>query len=185
MTGLLPEALTINGRLCAINADFRNILRIFEAFGDSSLTKEEKAFICIKRLYKQDIPLNCLDEAIRKAFWFCDGGDIPKTKPEKVRTLDWTHDGGILFPAVSRAAGVVDVRALPFLHWWTFLGLFGEIGDGLFSTVVHIRQKKAKGRKLEKWEREFYSKNKALVDIRTPEEQAEIDETEEFLRTIT
>lgn len=185
MTGQLPETLPINGRQYAINADFRNILRIFEAFGDALLTPEEKAFICVKRLYCEEIPKRCLEEAIRKAYWFCDGGDMPKTEPEKVRTMDWNHDESILFPAISKAAGIVDVRSLPFMHWWTFLGLFGEIGDGLFSTVMHIRQKKIKGKKLEKWEREFLTRNKELVILRSAEEQAAINETEEFLRTIT
>lgn len=184
MTGQLPQALEIGGRSYPINADFRNVLRIFEAFGDKNLTKEEKAFICIRLLYRETIPAPLVGDAINRAYWFCDGGDIPKSEPEKVRTLDWNHDGHILFPAVSKAAGTADIRSLPFLHWWTFLGLFGEITDGLFSTVMHIRKKKSRGQKLEKWEREFFNRNKSLITIRTPEEQAEIDETEEFLRSI-
>ena len=70
------------------------------------------------------------------------------------------------------------------MHWWTFLGSFGEIGEGLFSTVIHIRQKKARGKSLDKWEKEFYSRNKEIIKLVTPEEQAEIDETEAFLKTL-
>ncbi|MBQ8298157.1 MAG: hypothetical protein IJX77_10295 [Ruminococcus sp.] len=184
MIGQLPLSLEVCGNLFAIDADFRNVLRIFEAFGDKNLTKEEKAYICIKRLYKADIPADYLEEAVKKAYWFCDGGDIPKSEPEKVKTIDWNHDGHILFPAVSKAAGTADIRSLSFLHWWTFLGLFGEITDGLFSTVMHIRRKKLRGQNLEKWERDFLKKNKNLVIIRTPEEQAAIEETEAFLKTI-
>jgi len=180
----LLEAIEIGGKKYRINADFRNILRIFEAFNDNELTEYEKMIVCIQRLYCEKLPKNILEEAIKKAYWFCDGGDIPKSEPENFKTLDWAHDASIIFPAVSRAAGVVQIRAVPFLHWWTFLGLFGEIGDGLFSTVMHIRQKLAKRKKLEKWEQEFYEKNKSLVTIRTAQEQAEIDETESFLITI-
>lgn len=64
------------------------------------------------------------------------------------------------------------------MHWWTFLGLFNEIGEGLFSQVVNIRIKKAKGKKLEKHELEFYREHKDLIDIKcklTPAEQAELD----------
>ena len=35
-----------------------------------------------------------------------------------------------------------------------------EIEEGTFSTVLGIRQKKAKGKRLEKWEEEFYRNNK-------------------------
>ncbi|WP_278320796.1 hypothetical protein [Lacrimispora sphenoides] len=37
-----------------------------------------------------------------------------------------------------------------------------EIEEGTFSMVLGIRQKIAKGKKLEKWEEEFYRNNKAL-----------------------
>ena len=111
------------------------------------------------------------------------GGDsIPMSKPEDVKLLDWGHDESIIMPAVSKTIGVPDVRGIPFLHWWTFLGAFGEIGEGLFSTVINLRQKKAKGKKLSKTEAEFWRKNKDLCKLVTAEEQAAIDETEDFLK---
>ena len=64
------------------------------------------------------------------------------------------------------------------MHWWTFLGYFSEIGEGLFSQVINIRTKKSKGKKLEKWEREFYNEHKEMIDLKrviSAEEQAEID----------
>ncbi len=54
--GQLPTALEIGGQDYTINPDFRNILTIFEAFGDTSLTDGEKAYICLKRLYISNIP---------------------------------------------------------------------------------------------------------------------------------
>lgn len=184
MIGQLPTALEIGGQSYNINSDFRNVLTIFEAFSDVSLTDREKAYICIKRLYAVNIPYKLVEEAIRKAYWFCDGGDMPKTKPDEVRTIDWRHDEQIIFPAVSKTMGIADVRSLPYLHWWSFLGCFGEIGEGLFSTVLSIRRKKSKGKKLEKYEQEFFKQNKELIILRTAEEQAAIDETEEFLKSI-
>ena len=184
MIGLLPEALEVGGQLLPINADFRNILTIFEAMNDPELSNGEKAYICLCRLYAVPVPYDAAEEAIEKAYWFCDGGDMPKTKPEAVRTIDWKHDEQIIFPAVSKTVGVVDIRALPYMHWWTFLGSFGEIGEGLFSSIMNIRHKKAKGKRLEKYEEEFYRQNKELIKLRTPEEQAAIDETEAFLETI-
>lgn len=184
MIGVLPKALDINGTSYPINPDYRNVLRIFEAFNDAALSNEEKAYICIRRLFTTEIPYSDVEEAINKAYWFCDGGDAPKTKPERVKTLDWAHDEQLIFPAVSKVVGVIDIRELPYMHWWTFLGCFGEVGEGLLTTVLHIRQKQARGKSLDKWEKEFYNKNKELVKLTTPEEQAEIDETEAFLKTL-
>lgn len=71
---------------------------------------------------------------------------------------------------------------MKYMHWWTFLGAYMEIADGLFSQVLYIRQKKAKGKKLEKWEMEFYKNNKKLIDLkqtvrkRSAEEEAALNE---------
>ena len=184
MTGL-PDALTVDGVNYRINADFRNILRIFAALNDPALNELEKAFVAVRRLFADDVTDVNFRSLTERAYWFIGGGDMPQSKPSPVQLIDWHHDEQMMMPAVSKAAGVVDIRSLPFLHWWTFLGLFGEIGEGLFSTVLHIRQKKAKGRKLEKWEEEFFRDHKELVAVRTPEEQSEIDATRRFLDTIT
>ncbi len=184
MIGHLPESLTVCGHNIPINADFRNILTIFEAFADDNLTKEEKAYVCIKRLYRKPIGYDIAEEAIKKAFWFVDGGNMPKSKPEQVRMVDWKHDEQMILPAVSKAIGVIDIRSLPYVHWWTFLGSFGEIGSGLFSQVIHIRHKLNHGKKLDDAEKEFMKNNKELIVLRTAEEQAAIAETEEFLKTL-
>ena len=184
MIGTLPESLLVGGKYLPIKADFRNILTIFTAFSDPALTNEEKAYVCLKRLYKVPIPRNIAEEAIKQAYWFLDGGDMPKTKPEEVKILDWAHDESIIMPAVSKTIGVVDVRSLPYLHWWSFLGAFGEIGEGLFSQVVHMRHKLGKGEKLSKYEKEFVRKNNELIVLRTAEENAEIEETEKILESL-
>lgn len=185
MIGALPTSLQAGGVMHPIRSDYRVVLRIFEAFSDPDLTEEEKAMVCLLCLYEapEAISAEHLEEAIRQAFWFCDGGDMPKTEPEKIRTMDWKHDESILFPAVSKAAGF-EVRSCAYLHWWVFLGYFGEVGEGLFSTVMHIRQKRARSKPLEKWEAEFCRRNPALIALRTAEEQAAIDETEALLREI-
>lgn len=98
--------------------------------------------------------------------------------------MDWKQDAHMIFPAVNKVAGF-EVRSCDYLHWWTFIGMFGEIGDGLFATVLHIRQKRARSKPLDKWEQEFCARNSALVNLISDEEQAEIDETMAFLETIT
>ena len=42
-----------------------------------------------------------------------------------------------------------------------------EIGDCLFAQIVNIRDKRARGKKLDKSEAEFYRKNRDIIDIKS------------------
>lgn len=182
MIGRLPKELNINGINRAIRSDFRVALLIFQAYNDPELSDWEKAQIMLECLYEDidSIPPEDLQEAADQAVWFLDGGSVPDEKSkyqQSKKVMDWEQDDQMIFSAVNKIAGY-ETRAVEYLHWWTFLGFFNEIGEGLFSTVINIRQKKNKGKKLEKHEQEFYRENKSLIDIKprlTKEEQAEID----------
>lgn len=52
-----------------------------------------------------------------------------------------------------------------FIHCKSISAYF-EIGECAFATVVSIRNKKARGKKLEKWEQEYYRENRNTVDIK-------------------
>ena len=59
-----------------------------------------------------------------------------------------------------------------------------EIGDGTFSQVLAIRQKKARGKKLEKYEQEFARNHPELVELKkriSEEQQEEMDNLEKWL----
>ena len=108
---------------------------------------------------------------------------MPESGAHKAKIIDWEQDERLIFPAINKAAGF-ETRSVRYLHWWSFLGLFGEIGEGLLSTVLSIRQKKAKGKKLEKWESEFLREHKDTVLLKkkyTKEEQEERDKINALL----
>ncbi|MDE6424602.1 MAG: bacteriophage Gp15 family protein [Ruminococcus sp.] len=175
MIGILPKSLEIGGNQHEIRSDFRIALLIFEAFNDADLSDAEKAESCLKCLYKE-IPSD-LETAYKQAIWFLDGGNIPKSPQNHRKVFDWKQDESLIFPAVNKSAGF-ETRLAEYIHWWTFLGYFSEIGEGLFSQVINIRTKKSKGKKLEKWEREFYAEHREMIDLKravSGEEQAEID----------
>ncbi|MBR6889503.1 MAG: hypothetical protein IKN05_00780, partial [Clostridia bacterium] len=77
-----------------------------------------------------------------------------------------------IFPAVNRAAGY-EVRSVEYMHWWTFLGLFMEIRDSVYSTVLSLRGKRARGKKLEKNEQEFWNNNLAICRLKPRLNKAE------------
>lgn len=180
MIGQLPTSLDVGGVSYPIETDYRNILVFLAACSDPELSPAEKLEILMKRLYRDgfsQIPQEHLEEAILQAKWFVDCGQEDDDKKPARKVMDWEQDEPILFPAINKVAGM-ETRAVQYIHWWTFSGYFMEIEEGTFSTVLGIRQKKAKGKKLEKWEQEFYRNNRRLCDIRkryTEEEQAEID----------
>lgn len=181
MIGSLPDTLTVGGVEYRINSDYNIALLIFQAYNDPELNDREKAVICITCLY-EELPQN-ETEALERALWFLDGGDMPKSKPLPYKIMDWEQDEQMLFSAVNKVAGY-ETRKAKDLHWWTFLGFFNEINEGLWSQVMSIRSKKAKGKKLEKHEQEFYKQHKELIDLKTKysaEEQAELDELNKLL----
>ena len=181
MIGSLPTTLTVDGVEYKINSDYKIALLIFQAYNDPELSDQEKAVVCVKCLY-DEVPEN-KTKALEKALWFLDGGNMPKSKPLPYKIMDWEQDEQMLFSAVNKVAGY-ETRKAEDLHWWTFLGFFNEISEGLWSQVMNIRSKKAKGKKLEKYEQEFYNQHKEMINLKvkySAEEQAEMDELNKIL----
>lgn len=167
MWGRLPKALEVRGKRYTINPDFRNILQIMAAFADDELKPEEKAYICIKRLYvdMESIPREDIEEAYIQALQFMEYGSERDGKEHRHKLIDWERDEAIIFPAINKVAGC-EVREVDYMHWWTFLGHFQSIdSESLLGTVLSIRQKKSRGKKLEKWEREFERNNRDLCAL--------------------
>ena len=186
MIGELPKSLTVGGKNYAIRTDYRDILNIIEAMNDPDLEDSEKMFVCLYTLYKNFDGLRKEDyeEAYRQAVWFIDCGR-PETEDSrpKPRVMDWEQDESILFPAINSAAGY-ETRSRKYIHWWTFMGYFMEIHEGVFSQVLSIRQKKAKNKKLEKWEQEFCRNNQEMIKLKTrlsKKEQAAKDRLNKLL----
>ena len=183
MLGTLPTSLEIRGKPYKIRSDYRNILRIFEGYADEALTDHEKLLLCLKRMYVDfnTIPRSQYEEAYKAAYRFISCNALDDGKPP-IRTFNWIKDEQLIFPAVNKAAGI-EVRAVPYLHWWTFLGYFESIdAEGLFGTVLSIRQKKARGKKLEKHEQEFWRNNRALMAL--DYEKVKVETLEEKMQSM-
>lgn len=184
MIGALPTSLNVGGVSCPIRSDFRVALTIFQAYNDPELSRRQKAYVCVNCLYVT--PPQDIAAALEQAQWFLDGGNTVKLKPLPVKTIDWEQDEGLLFPEINKAAGR-ETRSLPYLHWWTFLGYFSTMGEGLYAHILNIRQKRARSKPLEKWERDFFNSHKELIVIQeklTAKEQAELDEEQAYIDSL-
>ena len=176
----LPISVEIDGKEYAIRnkCDYRMVLDVLCALNDNELTEQEKAQCALCIFYEDLNGCKNLQKALDEMFKIISYGEEATKNQNKPRLMDWKHDFKIIAPAVSRVLNY-DVRtADKYCHFWTFFGAYMEIGESTFATVVSIRNKKAKGKKLEDFEREFYKENKSMVDLPqnlTEEEQEWLD----------
>lgn len=177
MIGAMPSSLSVGGKQIPIRADYRIVLTIMEALNDNEITELDKLRVMIELLYKENIKSEHIQEAIDKAVWFLNCGKDKNDEDYKPNLYDWEQDEQMIFSAINKVAGK-EIRELDYMHWWTFIGLFNEIGECTFATVCNIRDKKARGKQLEKWELEYYYNNKKIIDFQkdvNKEQMAEVN----------
>lgn len=196
MIGALPETLTVGGEKYPIRTDYRNVLDVFEAFRSLDLTDTEKWEVAIYMMFEcfscYDDAFEAakagflvegaenefqIDEAIKQISWFISAGMLDGINLEKP-VYDWKQDEQLIFSSVNKVAAMEVRNPETYLHWWTFLGYFREVGEGVFLFIIGIRNKLNKGKKLEKHEKEFLAQNKEIVKLKKPktgEEQAQED----------
>lgn len=181
----LPESLMIGGASYALRTDFRAALDVLIACNDPELDDEAKSIVMLEILLPEwtTIPPEYLQEALQKLVNFIDCGQKDDGKPHP-RVVDWEQDAEIIVAAVNGVAHT-EIRAAAQLHWWTFMSYFMEIRESLFSNVLSVRQKKTKGKKLEKWEQEFYNENRAIIDLKEKETEEIRAEKENILKYLT
>ena len=177
----LPIAVEINGKSHPIRnkCDYRVVLDVICALNDSELTDEEKVKCALFIFYEDISAIDDFDTAIKEMFRIINGGEEQEESQEqKPSLMDWQHDFSQLAPPISRVLGY-DVRTPDkYTHWYSFLGGYMEIGECTFSTIVSIRSKRAKGKKLDKWEEEYIREHRKMVELPrklTAEEQEFLD----------
>ena len=163
--------------------DYRMVLDCFEALNDQDLTENERICAALIIFYEDfndisDLPDSKeeLHEFVEAMFDFFNQHEDIQSNTKNIKVIDWTHDSNLIASAINNVANQ-EIRSLPYLHWWTFLGYYTAIGECLLSTVVSIRYKKAHGDKLEKYEKKFIHDNPQYfnIDMRSAE-QKEADE---------
>ena len=166
----LPVTVRLQDKTFDIHADFRDILEIFGYLDDPDLPEVVRWRIALALFYEQPVPPQLRQEAMAYLCSFLNAGRRETRSP---RLLSWQQDAEAIISGANRAAGQ-ELRALPFVHWWTFLGWFHAIGEGELSTLVYLRDKLRRGKPLEGWEKEFYRENRQQVDLPKRYTQAEI-----------
>lgn len=180
MTYDLPKSLEVCGEVYEIRSDFREVLDVFEILNDAELKEQERNFFTLLFFYPNFyiMPPEHYEEAIKQCYWFINGGkDEEQTGAKPPRLLDWEQDFLYIVAPVNRVIGH-EIRADDYLHWWTFLSAYMEIGECTFAQIVHIRDARNRGKALDKSDQEWYRRNRSIVDMKTKYTKAE----EEFFR---
>lgn len=162
----LSTSTTIGDKTLTFNADYRNILFIFKIFNDPDLLDVERISLALENFYDTDEYLTCVDAAISEMMFFISYGEPEQNKSSanKKPLYDWEQDFDIIVAPINTIIGS-DVRGVDFLHWWTFLSAFMEIGECTFNTYVGIRDKINRGKRLEKWEEKVYQDNRDKIRL--------------------
>lgn len=162
----IPTSININGVEYKIrnDGDFRVILDCFCALEDLELDGRERLLACLIIFYADINSIKDIENIpdLRKAvsemynFFNCGSENIGTQTNRKL--IDWEEDSQLICSAVNKVAGT-EIRTLPYLHWWTFMGYYSAIGECPLSTIIRIRDKIVKGKKLDKSERQFRNEN--------------------------
>ena len=163
----IPTTIELNGKEFNIRnkGDYRTILDCFAALEDAELDKQERLFASLIIFYEdidsiEDIyKLGDIETAINEMYKFFNcGSDESNGRKVNHKLMDWKQDEQLIASAVNKVAGT-EVRSIDYLHWWTFMGYYSAIGKCPLSTILNIRDKIVKGKKLEKEERTFRQEN--------------------------
>lgn len=157
----LPVTARIGEKEYTLHTDYRDILEIFSYLDDEELPVPVRWQIALGLFFEGEIPEKDLPQAAEYFIWFISCGE---TQQSGEKLISWQQDATMIVAEVNRVAGQ-EIRALPYLHWWTFLGWFHTVGEGRLSAVVALRRKLRRGQALELWEKTFYRENREAVDM--------------------
>ena len=160
----LPDTVIVSNKEYRIRTDFRSVLEIFVMLDDPDLTDADKTEALLRMFYI-DRPHDP-EEALKAFSAFCDPRSSAHTNSKSpVRLIDWSQDFPLMVAPVNHILGC-ECRALPELHWHSFLAAYLEIPpESVFARVLRIREKLHTGKKLEKYERSWYRRNMDLVNL--------------------
>ena len=186
MTGSwgLPTQAVIEDRVYEIHTDFRDILELLrwlDGNADPTLDRGERWYVAMRLFYpdfaampRQDWPA---PPGSSPSSWRPGGPNPPPAPPAL-----WT--GSRTRPSSPRASAGWRGRMCgrcPTCTGGAFLAGSTPSARGTFATVVAIRDKLRRGKKLEPWELDFYRTHRAAVDLRPAPDPAAVAEKQRLL----
>ena len=157
----LPVTVQLGGQEYHLHTDYRDILEIFSYLEDPDLPEPVRWRIAMGLFYEETVPQEQWQAALDYLAAFLRCGREERPGP---RLMDWQHDAAAILAGVNRVAGQ-EIRALPYVHWWSFLSWFHAMEPGQLSALVSIRDRLRRGKPLEAWQQEFYRADPRAVEL--------------------
>ena len=140
LTAALPTSVTVGGKVCPINTDFRTCVQFELLTLEDKLTPEGILTMFFGANWPQPY-----EEAIQQAIWFYQTGKPEKEKSDAKRDIqkskrsyDFEFDADALYTSF-RTAYNIDLLT-DSLHWWAFRELmFGLPDETAFKQRVYYR----------------------------------------------
>ena len=183
----LPKTVQVFDREYRIreDGDFRLVLDVVTACQDVDLTQEEQTVTAIILFYdgletREDVFMEfdtqeLLQEAIKQMMDFISCGDTGVGHKVNYKLIDWQTDEKLIVAAINPILGAgKDVRNIEYMHWGTFISYYMGIGESALSTVVGIRNKIIKGKKLDDYEKTFKRDNPEYFNWKNNKTQDEL-----------
>ena len=168
----LPTTVTVSGIEYPVRTDYRVILEILVMLDDPDLSDVDKTEALLRMFYvnQSPDPIAAVEAFRRFVDPRCEDKNLTT---RNARLISWQQDFDLMVAPINHILGC-EVRALDHLHWHTFLSAYLEIPpDSVFARVLRIREKLRQGKKLEKYEKQWYRKNADLVHLKPKFSQAE------------
>lgn len=194
----LPTTVDVFDRTYKIrqNGDYRLILKVVTACYNPDFTQDEQAVAALILFYDgvdtaEDVfnefeTMELLQEAVRQMMIFISCGDDNSSGYKtNHKLIDWKNDEKLIVSAINPMLGQgQDIRFIKYMHWWTFISYYMGIGESALSTVVGIRSKIIKGKKLEKYEQEFRRDNPEYFNWQQLEKTQDEKDFENYIKDI-
>lgn len=132
----LPESVEVNGISYAIHTNFKDWIAFFDMMADENYTSKEKLVTSL-RWFREKPPSDLL-AAWNALLQFASRADAPNgEEPEETNSsrqetpcFSWSHDSAYVLGAFLQCYHL-DLRAVPYLHWYHFMALFEALPDEL------------------------------------------------------
>jgi hypothetical protein len=177
----LQTEIEIDGEFHPIRnkGDYRVVLDVLAVLNDVELTEKQRIEGALIIFFEDAYKIKNYQTAINEMMIFINNGEEETQTSTKAPIMDWEKDFKLLVAPLNKVLGF-EVRSVEYLHWWSFLSGYMEIGESTFQTVISIRKKRQKGAKLEKWELEFFNENRKMIELpqRITAEEKELLESE-------
>ena len=163
--------------------DYRVVLDVISALNDEELEIGNRIRCALFIFYEDLTDCTDFETATKEMMKIVNNGDEESEQEQsnKPQLMDWQHDFSQLAPPISRVLGYSVRDSNRYTHWYDFVGAYMEIGECTFSNMVSIRSKRQKGKKLEKWEEDFYRENRSKIDLPQKYSREEKDFFDNFL----